>query len=69
MLDHEQGAGRVDAEGQQGVVGVDLDERLLRERHAWEDEGEWRRWGGVGKASAHAAAATTEGSSRMRHEP
>ena len=64
MLEHEQGAERVDAEGQQGVVGVDLDERLLRERHAWEDEG----WGGVGKTSAHAAAATTEGSSRTRHE-
>ena len=24
MLEHEQGAERVDAEGQQGVVGVDL---------------------------------------------
>ena len=40
MLEHEQGAERVDTEGQQGVVGVDLDGRLLRERHAWEDEGE-----------------------------
>jgi len=40
VLEHEQGAGRFGAEGQQGVVGVDLGGRLLREQHAWEDEGE-----------------------------
>ena len=34
MLEHEQGAGRVGAKGQQGVGG------RLREQHAWEDEDE-----------------------------
>ena len=45
MLEHEQGAERVNAEGQQGVVGIDIDERLLRERHAWEDKGEMEAMG------------------------
>lgn len=42
MLEHEQGAERVDAEGQQGVVGVDLGGRLLREQHEVETMG-WCR--------------------------
>ena len=40
MFEHDQGAERIGVEGQQGVVGVDLGRQLLREQHAWEDEGE-----------------------------